>query len=123
MPGADLACGAGTDHLAPFEAKSLEDVIRAYETQAEFVEAHGGRVILMASRALAALARGPEDYFKVYSRVLSGCSNKVILHWLGDMFDPALKGYWGSTDVAKATESCLAIIAAHADRIDGIKIS
>jgi Protein of unknown function (DUF993) len=123
VAGADLACGAGTDHLEPGQAKTLGDVISAYEAQVEFVEAQGGRVILMASRALAALARSPDDYFAVYDRVLSGCRNKVILHWLGDMFDPALAGYWGAADVGPAMDACLAIINAHASRIDGIKIS
>lgn len=123
VKGADLASGAGTDQLAIGEAKTLDDIVRAYEVQAEFIESHGGRIILMASRALATIARTPDDYFKVYDRVLSGCRNKVILHWLGDMFDPALKGYWGSTEVASAMECCLAIINAHATKIDGIKIS
>eukprot|EP01037_Dinobryon_pediforme_P018768 gene18768-19074_t len=123
VKGADLASGAGTDHLAPREAKTLDDIIRAYELQVEFVEAQGGHIILMASRALAAVAKSPDDYFKVYDRVLSGCRNKVILHWLGDMFDPALKGYWGSADVAAAMDCCLAIINAHVGKIDGIKIS
>jgi hypothetical protein len=123
VAGADLASGAGTDHLDPRAVKTLDDVIRGYETQIEFVESQGGRVIMMASRALAAVARTPDDYFKVYDRVLTGCRNKVILHWLGDMFDPALKGYWGSTDVAAAMNSCCAIIDAHAAKIDGIKIS
>ena len=123
VAGADLACGAGTDHLGAGEARSLADIIRAYETQVEYVEAQGGRVILMASRALAAIATSADDYFKVYDRVLSGCRNKVILHWLGDMFDPALKGYWGSPDVAPAMDTCLGIIAAHASKIEGIKIS
>ena len=123
VKGADLASGAGTDQLAIGEAKTLDDIVRAYEVQAEFIESHGGRIILMASRALAAIARTPDDYFKVYDRVLSGCRNKVILHWLGDMFDPALKGYWGSTEVAPAMECCLAIINAHVTKIDGIKIS
>ncbi len=123
VPGAALASGAGTDHLAPGAARTLDDVIAAYESQIEFIEAEGGRIILMASRALAALARSPEDYFKVYDRVLSGCRDKVILHWLGDMFDPALRGYWGAPDVDGAMESCLAVISAHAGKIDGIKIS
>jgi len=123
VKGADLASGAGTDQLAIGEAKTLDDIVRAYEVQAEFIESHGGRIILMASRALAAIARTPGDYLKVYDRVLSGCRNKVILHWLGDMFDPALKGYWGSTEVAPAMECCLAIINAHVTKIDGIKIS
>jgi len=121
IDGADLASGAGTDHLAP--GASLDEVIRAYEEQAEFIEARGGRIILMASRALATAAKGPEDYIKVYGRVLSGCKNKVILHWLGDMFDPALRGYWGSTNVEGAMDTCLAIINEHAAKIDGIKIS
>lgn len=123
IPGADLASGAGTDHLAQGSARTLDDVIAAYESQIEFIEAQGGRIILMASRALAALARSPEDYFKVYDRVLSGCRDKVILHWLGDMFDPALRGYWGAPDVEGAMDSCLAIINAHSGKIDGIKIS
>ena len=123
VAGADLACGAGTDHLAPGEAKGLDDVIRAYQMQLDHVESHGGRAILMASRALAALAKTPDDYFKVYDRVLSGARGKVILHWLGDMFDPALKGYWGMAGVAEAMDSCLAIINAHAGKIEGIKIS
>ena len=123
VDGGDLACGAGTDQLASGEARSLDDVVRAYEAQVEFIEARGGRVILMASRALAALARSPDDYFNVYDRVLSGCRGRVILHWLGDMFDPALKGYWGSAEVAPAMDTCLAIIAAHRGKIDGIKVS
>ena len=123
VPGADLASGAGTDHLSPDEARSLDEVIRAYETQVEFIESHGGRIILMASRALAAVARSPEDYFQVYSRVLSGCRNKVILHWLGDMFDPALSGYWGSRNVAAAMDSCCAVISEHRSKVEGIKIS
>ena len=123
VAGADLACGAGTDHLAPGEAQNLDDIIRAYETQAEFVEARGGRVIVMASRALAAIATSADDYIKVYDRVLSGCRNKVILHWLGEMFDPALRGYWGSYAVAPAMDTCLGIIRAHAGKVEGIKIS
>jgi hypothetical protein len=102
---------------------ALADVEEAYAEQVGFVEGAGGRVILMASRALAAAARGPDDYARVYGRILSQVSRPVILHWLGEMFDPALAGYWGARDLDAATESCLAIIAAHADKIDGIKIS
>jgi len=123
VAGADLACGAGTDQLSPGETHTLEDVIAAYERQVDFIEGQGGRVILMASRALAEAARSPNDYFKVYDRVLAGCRNKVILHWLGDMFDPALVGYWGATEIAPAMDACLAIIEAHRSKIDGIKIS
>ena len=116
-----LACGAGTDH-AP-AADSLGAVAAAYEEQAEFVEAAGARVILMASRQLAAVARGPEDYHEVYGRLLRHTARPVILHWLGEMFDPHLAGYWGSGDREAATESFLALVREHAPRIDGVKVS
>jgi Protein of unknown function (DUF993) len=118
-----LACGAGTDHLATGQVFSLGQVISAYEEQCAFVEAHGGRIILMASRALAASARSAEDYALVYGRVLSQLRERAIIHWLGDMFDPALSGYWGSTDLDTASETCLSIVSAHAARVDGIKVS
>ncbi|PZM12544.1 dihydrodipicolinate synthase family protein [Rhizobium tubonense] len=123
IPGADLACGAGTDHLAPADARSLDDVIRAYETQIEFVESHGGRAIMMASRALARLARSPADYAKVYGRILSQAKEKVVLHWLGDKFDPQLAGYWGGEGFEACLDSVLAIIGSNADKVEGIKIS
>lgn len=118
-----LASGVGTDHLAPEAAKSIDDVIRAYEEQAEAVEAAGGRVILMASRALAAVARSPDDYVTVYSRILSQLKEPAILHWLGEMFDPALAGYWGDGDHWRAMDTCLAVIENNASKVDGIKIS
>lgn len=121
--GADLASGAGTDHLAPAAAKTLADVIHAYEEQFAFIEGEGGKAIMMASRALAAAARGPGDYAHVYDRLLSQASGKVILHWLGDMFDPALKGYWGSQDFEPALDTVVAIIDRRAHKIEGIKIS
>ncbi|TGS19062.1 dihydrodipicolinate synthase family protein [Mesorhizobium sp. M2E.F.Ca.ET.209.01.1.1] len=123
VPGADLASGAGTDHLAPAAAKTVDDVIRAYEEQFAFIEGEGGKAIMMASRALAAVAKGSEDYARVYDRMLSQASGKVILHWLGDMFDPALKGYWGSNDFDAALDTVVAIIERHADKVEGIKIS
>ncbi len=123
IPGADLASGAGTDHLAPGSAKSLDDVIAAYAAQVGFVEGQGGRVILMASRELARIARGADDYLQVYGEILRQASRPVILHWLGEMFDPALAGYWGSADDAVAAETVLQLIAAHAAKIEGIKIS
>lgn len=123
MPGALLACGCGTDHLAPEAARSVDDVIRAYEEQMEAIEALGGRLIVMASRALARVAQGPQDYERVYDRVLGQARQPVILHWLGDMFDPALKGYWGSADTSAAMDTALGIIEAHAAKVDGIKIS
>ncbi|MDB5556789.1 MAG: hypothetical protein JWL86_6773 [Rhizobium sp.] len=123
VDGADLACGAGTDHLAPADAKSLDDVIKAYETQIEFVEKHGGRAIMMASRALARVATSADDYAKVYGRILSQSSDKVILHWLGEMFDPELRGYWGSSEFSPALDCALRIIAENKDKVEGIKIS
>jgi len=123
IPGADLACGAGTDQLDPAAARSLDDVVRAYEEQMEHVEAHGGRIILMASRALCRLARGRDDYLAVYGRLIAQARQPVILHWLGDMFDPQLAGYWGSPDVDQAMATCLSLIDRHAARVDGIKIS
>jgi hypothetical protein len=123
VAGADLASGAGTDHLDPAEAKSLDDVIKAYETQAGFIEKHGGRFILMASRALARIARSPDDYARVYGHILTQAREKVVLHWLGDMFDPQLKGYWGSENFDEALDTVIGIIRAHRDKVEGIKIS
>jgi hypothetical protein len=121
--GGMIACGAGTDHLPPRPDLSLDQVEAAYIEQIEAVERCGGRVILMASRALAACARSPDDYARIYGRLLSQVREPVILHWLGDMFDPALAGYWGSHDLDAAMETALAIIHEHAAKIDGIKIS
>ncbi|WP_280155716.1 dihydrodipicolinate synthase family protein [Piscinibacter sp. XHJ-5] len=123
MPGARIASGCGTDHLAPETVHSVDDVIRAYEEQMAAIERLGGRLILMASRALARAASGPHDYERVYDRVLRQAREPVILHWLGDMFDPALRGYWGHAEADAAMETALAVIAAHADKVDGIKIS
>jgi hypothetical protein len=121
--GGEIACGANTDQLQPGTAASIEDLIAAYEEQCETIEAAGGRVILMASRALARCARGPEDYVRVYSRLLGGLRQPAILHWLGDAFDPQLKGYWGSSSIEEAMETCLAVIRENRSKIDGIKIS
>ena len=121
--GGAIACGAGTDQLAPGDRVALADVERAYEEQVGYVEAQGGRVILMASRALARVARGPEDYARVYGAILRQVSRPVILHWLGDMFDPQLAGYWGTRDLDGAMDACVAIICEHRAKIDGIKIS
>jgi hypothetical protein len=118
-----IACGAGTDHLEPGPGVTTRAVVDAYSEQCDFVEGHGGRIILMASRALAACSRGPEDYLEVYERVLSQVRQPVILHWLGDMFDPALAGYWGSRDLDAATEVCVRLMESQAHKIDGIKVS
>ena len=122
-PGVRIACGAGTDHLAPGPDATIDRIIAAYEEQIEAIEAHNGRIILMASRALAAAAKSPDDYHRVYDRILNQVKEPVIVHWLGAMFDPALEGYWGAPDHMAAMEVALDIIAAHADKVDGIKIS
>jgi hypothetical protein len=122
-PGALIACGAGTDHLEARPSTTVNDVVEAYELQCEAIESRGGRIILMASRALAACARSPDDYVTVYARILSQVREPVIMHWLGDMFDPALAGYWGHADLDRATSVCLDIIAANAGKVDGIKVS
>lgn len=120
--GGLLACGAGTDHLdaGVHPLGAIED---AYRTQIDVVRDAGANVILMASRALAASAQGPDDYHRVYGTLLSHVDRPVILHWLGDMFDPALAGYWGSPDLDSATESVLSLMHKHSDKIDGIKVS
>ena len=120
--GGAIACGVGTDQLPPGK-HDLATVTAAYEEQLSLVEASGSQAILMASRALAAAATGPEDYLATYGHLLRQASEPVILHWLGPMFDPALDGYWGSTDLDTATETFLEVITAHSDKIDGIKVS
>jgi hypothetical protein len=121
--GAVIFSGAGTDHLDPAAARSVDDVIRAYEHQFEAIEKVGGRIILMASRALARVAGGPADYERVYGRILSQSKEPVIIHWLGDMFDPALAGYWGSRDLDAAMDTAVGVINANAAKVDGVKIS
>ncbi|MCC6867542.1 MAG: dihydrodipicolinate synthase family protein [Burkholderiales bacterium] len=130
VPGAVVFSGAGTDHLAASPATTIDDVIAAYEMQCAAIEAVGGRIILMASRALAACARSADDYLRVYGRVLSQVREPVIIHWLGEMFDPALAGYWvGAGGLAsdaqhrRATEVCAQVIRAHASKVDGVKVS
>ena len=122
-PNALVASGCGTDHLEVNQVKSVDDVIRAYEHQMEAIEALGGKLIIMASRALVKVAKSPDDYEKVYARIISQAKQPVILHWLGDMFDPALNGYWGHQDLDKATQTALDIINAHNTKVDGIKVS
>jgi Protein of unknown function (DUF993) len=120
--GGLIACGVGTDQLTG-PAATLAEVTAAYEEQLSVVEAAGSQVILMASRALAAVAKGPDDYLEVYGHLLRQSADRVILHWLGPMFDPTLAGYWGSDDLDAATETFLEVIAAHPDKVDGVKIS
>jgi Protein of unknown function (DUF993) len=121
--GAVVFSGAGTDHLDPAQAKTIDDVSQAYEEQIAAIEAVGGRIILMASRALARIAKTPDDYAKVYGRILSQVKEPVIIHWLGDMFDPALAGYWGTTDLDRAMDTAVAVINDNAAKVDGVKVS
>ncbi|WP_137919010.1 dihydrodipicolinate synthase family protein [Hydrogenophaga sp. 2FB] len=123
VPGALVASGCGTDHLVLEDVKTVDEVIAGYEAQMAAIEKLGGKLIVMASRALARVAKSPADYERVYDRILSQAKQPVVLHWLGDMFDPALKGYWGNNDPDKAMDTALAVIAAHPDKVDGIKIS
>jgi hypothetical protein len=123
VPGALVASGCGTDHLLLDEVKSVDDVIRGYEEQMAAIEKLGGKLIVMASRALAKVAKSPADYERVYDRILNQARQPVVLHWLGEMFDPALAGYWGSGDVDTAMATALGVIAAHTGKVDGIKIS
>jgi Protein of unknown function (DUF993) len=125
--GGLLACGAGTDHLEladiPGGARGLVTITDAYRTQIDVVREAGAQVVLMASRALARVAASPADYVSVYGNLLAEADRPVILHWLGEMFDPALAGYWGGTDIATATTSFLRIVEAHPGKVDGVKVS
>ncbi|MEP6702659.1 MAG: DUF993 family protein, partial [Betaproteobacteria bacterium] len=123
FPDALIASGAGTDHLQPGPMYAVDQVIAAYEEQIGAIEKLGGKIILMASRALAASARTPDDYARVYDRVLSQVRAPVIIHWLGEMFDSALAGYWGRVDHWDAMDVCIDVLARNATKIDGIKIS
>ena len=123
VPGSQVASGCGTDQLVLENVTTVGQVIAAYEEQLEAIEKLGGKLIIMASRALARVATSPADYERVYDRILSQVKQPVVLHWLGDMFDPALLGYWGSADVEQAMGTALGIIQAHSKKVDGIKIS
>ncbi|WP_049788400.1 dihydrodipicolinate synthase family protein [Isoptericola variabilis] len=125
--GARIACGAGTDQLDPASVEAgeagLAAVTEAYREQVRVVQEAGAQVIVMASRALAKVARSAEDYARVYDAVLAEADSPVILHWLGTMFDPALAGYWGSDSVDTATATFLDLIKAHQAKVDGVKVS
>ncbi|WJD72244.1 dihydrodipicolinate synthase family protein [Pseudomonas asiatica] len=123
IQGALIASGCGTDHLQPNEATSCDDIVRAYAHQLEAIQKTGSRVILMASRALVKVAKSPADYERVYREVLAMCDQPVVLHWLGEAFDPELAGYWGADSFEHASEVCLGIMASSVSKVDGIKIS
>ena len=121
--GSPIVCGAGTDQLPGNQSYSLEAIVEAYLEQCAWVEQHGARVVMMASRALAAAARSPEEYYQVYETVLGQTRDRVILHWLGPMFDPALAGYWGSPDLDSATKHFLSLLHKLQDKVEGVKVS
>ncbi|MFE9960168.1 dihydrodipicolinate synthase family protein [Micromonospora sp. NPDC005299] len=120
--GGRIVAGAATDQLTALP-DTLDEVVGAYAEQVAFVQESGAIPVVMASRQLAALATGPDDYLRVYEQVLRETSTPVVLHWLGDMFDPALAGYWGSTDLDEATKTFVSLVQAHANLIDGVKVS
>ncbi len=117
-----LVVGVNTDHLAE-EQVSLDAVADAYLEQLAFAEDVGSGTVLMASRHLARAAQGADDYRRVYDRVLSAAQSPVVLHWLGTAFDPSLAGYFGSTDVAAASDTLLRIMADNVDHVAGVKMS
>jgi Protein of unknown function (DUF993) len=121
--GGDLVCGAQTDHVEPGSARAPTDIVSAYQEQVGFIEDLGGRVVLMASRELARIARGPDDYAWVYGTILSQLHQPAIIHWLGEVFDPALAGYWGYSSLDQAMEVCLEVITDNAEYVDGVKLS
>ena len=121
--GGRIVCGAQTDQLVPGSARSLDDIEAAYAEQCEFVERWGGQVVLMASRELARIARGPEDYLRVYQRVLGQLREPALIHWLGEVFDPQLRGYWGHVDLDVAMEVCLEVVRSNVARVEGVKCS
>jgi Protein of unknown function (DUF993) len=118
-----VASGAGTDHIPLSDLRDANAITAAYETQMAAIETTGSQLILMASRAFTAIGADKEAYRKVYRRLIDQAREPVILHWLGDMFDPALKGYWGTPDITAASVFVLELIAANPAKIDGIKIS
>ncbi len=123
QPNAFMAAGCGTDHITASDIRRLDDVYKAYSEQMQAIEKLDIRLILMASRALCQVAQSSDDYIKIYGKLLSQAQQPVILHWLGDMFDPALKGYWGEKNIDEAMDICLQIINENAEKVDGIKIS
>ncbi len=118
-----VACGAGTDHVPLMDLRDARSIATAYEAQTEVIEDAGGQLILMASKAFTAMGADAATYRQVYRRLIDGARQPVILHWLGEMFDPALAGYWGTSNVAKASDLVMSLIAENPGKVDGIKIS
>jgi hypothetical protein len=119
--GGRIVAGVATDQLDG--PATVAQVLDAYREQLADVLEAGAVPVLMCSRHLAAAAKGPDDYVSVYSALLSEVDDPVLLHWLGPMFDPALAGYWGSTEPQAAADTVLALLKDHASTVDGIKMS
>lgn len=119
---ARVVVGIATDHL-PADAVGLDAVREAYLDQLAEIEDADGQVVMMASRQLVTAARSADDYLDVYDSVLRQASKPVILHWLGEVFDPALAGYWGHADPVEAMPVVVDLISAHPGSVHGIKVS
>lgn len=120
--GGSVVVGVNTDHIAESHI-SLDRVIDAYKEQLHFTEEQGAGPVLMASRHLARVATGADDYRRVYREVLSSATVPVVLHWLGTAFDPELAGYFGADDWQTASAVLLDIIADNPDKVAGVKMS
>ncbi|GAA1217421.1 DUF993 family protein [Prauserella alba] len=114
--------GVGTDQL-PAGPATIDDVVGAWREQLDLVAGEGAVPVVMASRALAAAAGGPELYRDAYGKLLSAADGPVLLHWLGEPFDPALAGYWGHSDVRAAARELAGLCAEHASTVAGVKVS
>ncbi len=121
--GSQIVCGAGTDQLPASQRHSLKTIVEAYLEQCAWIEQYGARIVIMASRALAAAAYSADDYHRVYETVLDQTRDRVILHWLGPMFDPVLAGYWGSQDLDVATTHFLGLLKKLQNKVEGVKVS
>ncbi|MEV4056348.1 DUF993 family protein [Amycolatopsis sp. NPDC049688] len=120
--GRRWCAGVGTDQLPPGPA-TVASIVDAWREQLDLVAGAGAVPVVMASRALAAAAESPADYHAAYGKLLSGADGPVLLHWLGEQFDPALAGYWGHDDVRAAARELAALCAEHAGTIAGVKVS
>jgi hypothetical protein len=114
--------GVNTDHVAD-DVIPLSAVVDAYVEQLHFAEEQGADVVLMASRHLARVADGPGDYERVYHEVIARAGQPLLLHWLGEAFDPQLRGYFGSTDATVAADAVVRIMERDAGGVRGIKMS
>jgi hypothetical protein len=120
--GGRWVAGVGTDQL-PAGPSTVDSVVDAWREQLDMVTTAGAIPVVMASRALASAASGPADYRAAYGKLLSAAGTPVMLHWLGEQFDPALAGYWGHADVRAAARELAALCTEHASAISGVKVS